>query len=234
MHIPLSVGLLGENGLDLPLQLEGEAAPSPGERVLSIREAEERFEFVNVGEPPLPSLARGFSAPVVVRYPYSEAQLTHLMAHDADPFNRWEAGQRLALQLLLARVAALRAGEQTRAPLPFLDALSRVLSHAGEDPALAAEALALPSEGYLGEQMEEVDPDAVQAARIGLRRDIATALREALLAAYQSYAVAGAYSPDARSAGRRALRNTCLAYSWSSRTRQCAVFAFGNLSRPTI
>ena len=212
LHIPLRLGLVGESGRDLPLQLEGEAQAPHTERVLSLRRAEESFEFVNVPERPIPSLARGFSAPVILRYAWSDAELAHLMAHDSDPFNRWEAGQRLALQLLLARVAALRAGEQPRTPGSFLDAISMVLARADEDPAFAAEALALPSEGYIGEQMQEVDPDAVQAARLGLRRDIARAFRDQLLAAYQRLALAGPYSPDARSAGGRAFRNACLAY----------------------
>ncbi len=212
LHIPLRIGLVGASGQDLPLQLEGERHPSGTERVLSIREASERFEFIDVSEPPVPSLARGFSAPVVVRYPYSERELTHLMAHDSDPFNRWEAGQRLALQLLLERVAALQDGKDLPAPSAFLEAVSHVLARADEDPALAAEALALPSESYIGEQVAEVDPEAIQVARIGLRRDIARALREPLLETYQRLASSEPYSPDARAAGRRALRNTCLGY----------------------
>ena len=212
LHLPLTLGLVGPDGGDLPLRLEGESAPQGSQRVLSIREAEERYEFVDVASAPVPSLARGFSAPVIVRYPYSEADLTHLMAHDADPFNRWEAGQRLALRLLLARVEAARAGARVPATDAFLEALSRVLSRAEEDPAFAAEALTLPSESYIAEQTEEIDPDAVQGARIGLRRDIALRLRSELLDAYHAYAVTGPYSPDARSAGRRSLRSICLGY----------------------
>ena len=215
LHIPLAVGLLGPDGRDLELKLVGDTAgersSSRTERVLSLRQAEERFDFVQVAAPPVPSLARNFSAPVIVRYPYTETELTRLMAHDSDPFNRWEAGQRLALQLLLARSS--RGREATPASIDaFLDAMARILERANEDPAFAAEALALPSESYVAEQMDEVDPDAIQAARISLRRDIARRLRSEMLAAYRSFTVPGPYSPDARSAGRRALRNACLGY----------------------
>ncbi len=212
LHIPLAVGLVGADGRDLPLRLEGEAAPSGPQRVLSLRRAAERFVFEDVAQPPVPSLARDFSAPVILEYPYTESELTHLLAHDSDPFNRWEAGQRLALRLLLGGVQALRSGREPARSDSFIEALSRVLARAGEDPAFAAEVLALPSEGYVGEQLAEVDPDAIQAERIRLRRNIAAALREPLLAAYRSLQVSGPYSPDARSAGRRSLRNLCLGY----------------------
>jgi aminopeptidase N len=212
LHIPFAVGLVGADGRDLLLRLEGEAAPSGSHRVLSLRRAAERFVFEDVALPPVPSLARDFSAPVILDYPYTESELTHLLAHDSDPFNRWEAGQRLALRLLLAGVEALRSGNEPARPDFFIEALSRELAHASEDSAFAAEVLALPSEAYVGEQMAEVDPDAIQAERIRLRRNIAAALREPLLAAYRSLQVSGPYSPDARSAGRRSLRNLCLGY----------------------
>ncbi|MFL6647348.1 MAG: aminopeptidase N, partial [Sulfurifustaceae bacterium] len=94
-HIPLALGLVGPDGRDIPLQLEAEARAEATTRVLSVTQSEQRFVFANVPARPVPSLARNFSAPVIVKYAYDEATLTHLMAHDADPFNRWEAGQRL-------------------------------------------------------------------------------------------------------------------------------------------
>jgi aminopeptidase N len=211
LHIPMAVALIGARG-DLPLQLQSEAGARGTERVLSLCSAEERFVFVNLAEKPVPSLLRGFSAPVVLRYDYSSAELTHLMAHDSDPFNRWEAGQRLALQILLDHVEQRRAGRTPAAPREFIAAFAEVLSRAEADPAFATEALGLPSEGYMAEQMSEVDPDAIHAARTGLRRDIASTLREPLMKAYRESTVPGPYSPDARSAGRRALRNLCLGY----------------------
>jgi aminopeptidase N len=113
----------------------------------------------------VPSIARGFSAPVKIRYPYSADELAHLMAFDSDSFNRWEAGQRLASDLLLGGVESIRAGGEQRVPESFVAAFARVLADAETDPAYAAEALSLPSEGFLAEQMKEVDPDAIHCAR---------------------------------------------------------------------
>jgi len=220
-HIPFALGLVGPDGSDLPLTLDGEqpadrpaSAPRAEEttRVLSLRQQQESFVFVNVDSPPVPSLLRDFSAPVVVKYDYSEAELTHLMAHDANAFNRWEAGQRLALELMLRGIAAHRAGGGLETPQAFVRAFARVLADAPRDPAFGAEALALPSEVYIAEQLDEVDPDAIHAVRNRLRRDLAQALKNELLATYHAQTVPGPYSPDAQAAGKRALRNLCLGY----------------------
>ena len=215
-HIPFALGLVGPDGADLPLTLEGEPASEAraGEitRVLSLTQAQQRFVFVDVNARPVPSLLRNFSAPVNLKYDYSEADLTHLMAHDANAFNRWEAGQRLALQLMLRGIQAQRAGQAPRTPQSFIDAFARVLADAPRDPAFGAEALALPSEIYVAEQLDEVDPDAIHAVRDGLRRDLAQALKRELLASYKAQSAAGPYSPDAQAAGKRALRNLCLGY----------------------
>ena len=171
------------------------------EEVLNVKLREETFRFPCAAKP-VPSLLRGFSAPVILNYPYTEDELVHLLAHDDDAFNRWEAAQRLATTLILAA-----GGRPTPA---FLDALRKVL--AGPDPAFIAETLALPTESFLAEQLEVVDPDALHAARNTLRREIASALKTELLDAYRAMAGTGAYSPDAASQGRRALRNLCLSY----------------------
>ena len=215
-HIPFALGLVAPDGRDLPLLLEGEAAGAHADgeitRVLSLRQQQESFVFVGVPVPPVPSLLRNFSAPVIVKYDYSEAELTHLMAHDANAFNRWEAGQRLALELILRGIEARRGGNSLATPQSFVRAFARVLADAPRDPAFGAEALALPAEIYIAEQMAEVDPDAIHAARNALRRDLAQALKSELLATYRAHAVPGPYSPDAQAAGKRALRNLCLGY----------------------
>jgi aminopeptidase N len=212
LHIPLRLGLVSPRGEDLPLQLEGEPGPQGTTRVLSLTDAEQTFTFVNVPDKPVPSLLRDFSAPIHLRYPYGSRELTHLMAHDSDPFTRWDAGQRLAADLILKGAATIREGEGFSAPEAFVGAAARLLADAGDDPAFAAEALALPSESYLAELMAVADPDAIHAARRALARQLAQALREEFDATYHAMEVAGEYSPDASSAGRRALRNTALAY----------------------
>ncbi|MGH8687896.1 MAG: aminopeptidase N, partial [Burkholderiales bacterium] len=171
------------------------------ERVLAVTDAEQSFDFA-VPEKPVASLLRGFSAPVILNYPYTEAELVHLMAHDDDPFNRWEAGQRLAADIILKK-----KGEPSGA---FLEAALRLLAEG--DHAFVAEALALPSESFLAEQLEVVDPDALHAARNTLRLQIAQKLQPELTKLYRALETGAPYSPDPDSAGRRALKNLCLGY----------------------
>jgi len=200
-HIPLAVGLIGPDGRDLLAE---------GTRVLPVKQPEERFSFENVAAKPVPSLLRDFSAPVIVRHDYTEAELTHLMAHDSDAFNRWEAGQQLALGIMLRAIAGAQGGPAPELPRAFADAAASVVADSSKDRAFAAEMLALPSEAYIAEQMRVVDPDAIHAVRGELKRRLAAALREQLLAVYRAHKGAGPYSPDAVSAGRRALKNTAL------------------------
>jgi len=213
-HVPLALGLVGPKGEELLAE---------GTHVLSVTEAAQRFTFEGIATKPVPSLLRSFSAPVILKYDYSEADLVHLMAHDADPFNRWEAGQRLAASVILDR-----AGEPSRA---FLDACARVLADADGDPAFAAEALALPSETFLAEQLAVVDPDALHAARNRLRRTLAEFLEDGLLATYRAHATAGPYSPDAASAGRRALRNLCLGILMELETAEIRALCYEQYAR---
>ena len=174
------------------------------EQVLALTEVEQRFAFDGLDAAPVPSLLRRFSAPVILNYPYTESDLVHLMSRDDDAFNRWEAGQRLA---------TLRILDHGGAPSPaHVEAFGRLLATAAEDPAFTAEAISMPTESTLAEQGGRVDPDALHAARNRLRRTLAEAHREALLAVYRASTVDGPYMPDAAAAGRRALRNTALGY----------------------
>ncbi|MEN6585127.1 MAG: aminopeptidase N [Sulfuricella sp.] len=212
-HIPVAVGLVGPDGQDLPLRLAGDDSGTPvSQLVLSLRGATQEFVFENLPVAPVPSLLRDYSAPVVLDYAYSDAELAHLMAHDSDPFNRWEAGQRLANRLIIAATAALSAGGTPTWPISFAQAAARVLADAETDPAFAAEALSLPGEATLAEQLEVVDPDALHAARNGLRRFLAEHLGAEFQACYERLAPSDGYSPDLVDVGRRALRNVCLAY----------------------
>ena len=174
----------------------------PHEAVLSLKKPEETFTFAGLKEKPVPSLLRGFSAPVILNYAYTEAELLHLMAHDDDAFNRWEAGQRLAASTIL---------EAKGVPTPaFIEAARNLLRD--PDPAFAAEALGLPAETFLAEQLEVVDPAALHEARNRLRRELAAKLEADLISGYERLKGKGPYSPDAASSGRRALRNLCLSY----------------------
>ena len=172
------------------------------EQLLDVRQSEERFTFPGLQARPVPSLLRRFSAPVVLNYPYGEADLLHLLAHDDDAFNRWEAAQRLGATTILEKKGAPSAA--------FIEAMGKTLRE--PDQIFAAEVLTLPSESFLAEQMEVVDPDALHDARNRLRRALAAALKDELLATYRKLESRGVYRPDPASIGRRSLRNTCLGF----------------------
>ena len=190
-----------KQSMNPPLHIPFAVKVGDQEKILSLRQREETFVFPAHSRP-VPSLLREFSAPVILNYPYSEAELLQLMARDDDPFNRWEAGQRLAATIIL---------EKGGKPSPaFLEAARSLLRD--PDPAFAAEALNLPAETFLAEHMALVDPDRLHESRNALRRALAQALKDELLSTYQSLESRTAYSPDARSIGKRALRNLCLGY----------------------
>jgi aminopeptidase N len=212
LHIPFAVGLIGPDGNDIPLRLAGEEEPGSATRMLPITTRAHDFVFTGIPEKPTPSLLRGFSAPVVVRFDYDESDLIHLMSHDSDSFNRWDAGQRLATNIVLRASREIQLKQEPVFPDGFFDAFSSILTSAATDPAFAAEALALPTETYLAEQMQEVDPDALHAARNALSYRLAEKLKGDLLLACQAFTTSGQYRPDAKSAGQRALRNLCLSY----------------------
>ena len=211
-HLPIAVGLIDANGNDVPLHPVNGGVVEGASCVLSLTEGEQQFEFDNVPEAPVPSILRHFSSPAILKYDYSDAELAHLMAHDSDPFNRWEAGQRLAMNVILSGIDGYGKGHTPEFPAALIDAVARILADANADPPFAAEALALPSEVYIAEQLDEVDADAILNVRTALRKHIAGELEADLRHAYQAFAVDGAYSPDPDSAGRRALRNSCLGY----------------------
>ncbi len=221
LHIPVALGLVLPDGSDAPLKLAGETAAGGSTRVLSLTEATQTFVFEAIPAAPVASLLRDFSAPVLLEFEQTDAELAHLMAHDSDAFNRWEAGQRLATRVLLAGIAAGGPGSDW-IPDTFVAACGRVLDDGlNGDPALAAEALNLPAEAVLaeavvlmggGEQGHTIDPEAIHTARVNLRRHLATHLRDKLESVWTALAPTAAYAPDGAQVGQRALRNACLAY----------------------
>ncbi len=206
---PLAVGLLDAAGAAIDATLDG--APTSGTTVLKVTEAEQSFRFENLASPPVPSVLRGFSAPVKLTTQPRD-RLLFLYAHDSDPFARWEAGQQLATQLLLELAAAHRRGEALELDGDFLDAFARTLADASLDKAFVAEALSLPGETYLADQMTVVDVDAIHAARSFARREIAARLGEELRQAYAAHHDDGPYVLSPEAVGRRALKNLCLGY----------------------
>ncbi|MES2960523.1 MAG: aminopeptidase N [Pseudomonadota bacterium] len=212
--IPMALGLLARDGRAFALQLEDEPVPdstaASTERVLVLDEPKTFFTFVNVDSEPVPSLLRGFSAPVILAEPLSDADLLVLLQHDSDPFNRWEAGQRLALNRLLT---AIRGGSdpwETALDTPFVEAMRAVLRHPDLDAAFKALVLELPDESALAEHLETVDPQRIHKVHRSILAQLAAALHDDWVWAYETHQVSGGYTPDPVSAGKRALANLAL------------------------
>ncbi|RZL65671.1 MAG: aminopeptidase N [Variovorax sp.] len=211
--IPVNIGLLDAQGRELPLQLNGESEATHGTRTLVLTRAGEQFTFTGLDAEPVPSILRGFSAPVILDFEYSDAQLLTLLANDPDPFNRWEAGQRLGLRAAVRAIDA-PAEATSAAPLDdaYIAAMRSVLRDTKLDAAFKELVLTLPSETYIAEQLQVVDPQRVHQVRETMRAQLATALFDDWQAAYEANQDTGAYNPDPLSSGRRALAGMALAH----------------------
>ncbi|HEJ1055984.1 TPA: aminopeptidase N [Pseudomonas putida] len=221
--IPVELGLLDAAGNDLPLQLAGEDAAQGTSRVLSVTEAEQTFTFQGIQAKPLPSLLRGFSAPVKLSFPYDRDQLMFLMQHDSDGFNRWEAGQQLSVQVLQELIGQHQRGEALKLDQRLITALGTVLGNESLDPAMVAEMLSLPGEAYLTEISQVADVDAIHAAREFARQQIAEHLFDALWVRYQAnreVSRSTAYVAEAKHFARRSLQNIALSYLMQSGKQQ--------------
>ncbi len=212
-HIPVAIGFLDSTGNDMPLHLAGDpASGSTTSMMLELTQAKHSFTFTQVREKPVVSLLRNFSAPVILDIDYTDAELAHLLAHDSDHFNRWEAGQRLMLRRLLALTSAIQKDEALTLDTMVIDALRATLTDESLDPAFRELALTLPSETMIAEQLDVVDPQAVYSARHFMRTALAQALKTDFLNAYECCLTNGTYQPDAISAGKRSLKNLALSY----------------------
>jgi aminopeptidase N len=210
--MPLAVGLLDDKGNSIPIVNPADDEADAATRVLILSEKKQQWIFLRIAERPTVSFLRNFSAPVKVSFEQSEDELGLMMAHDPDPFNRWDAGQRLGLQLLLNQIERYQRGEQVIVDLQLIDGMRNLLVDRDSDPAFLAMALNLPSENWIGQQMTVVDPVAIFAVRQQFRALIADALKSELLQCYENWCTTGPYRYNARDAGKRALRNGCLAY----------------------
>ncbi len=214
-HVPLHLGLLDAAGKEIPLRLQDEPAAISGDRVLAVTQPIQTFVFENVSEPPVPSLLRGFSAPVRLKYNYRPEDLLFLISHDSDGFNRWNAGQELALMLMRELQDDFRGGRELRLPQILCEAHRNILAEAvdagaGADRAMLAEFLRLPAESYLIEQAETADIEAIHAVREFLLDSLAESHRELLAKVFESIPATGDYRADAESIAARSLRNLTL------------------------
>ena len=229
MLIPVAVALFGKDRTELPLTLKGgpgrqgdgaaafqdREALRNGHRgtvILEIRKPEETFVFSDIPEEPVPSLLRHFSAPVKVKLDLSDEERLFLMAYDTDEFNRWDAGQQLAVKLILRLIRDLQAERPLKLDPAFINAFGKVLESKMQDKAFQSFALSLPSETYLADFLSRIDPVAIHDARTFVLQTLAAELKQTFLAVYYTNQDTGPYSPDQESVGRRSLKNICLAY----------------------
>ncbi|OGI19923.1 MAG: aminopeptidase N [Candidatus Melainabacteria bacterium RIFOXYA12_FULL_32_12] len=216
-HIPIRVGLLDSKGNDIPLQLdESQADLLTNGDILNLKNDETTFVFKNVPEKPIPSILRNWSAPVKLNYDYNRDDLTFLMAKDNDGFNRWEAGQKLGIDVLKELIEAHQNGKPRKVDDHLIKAFQGVLEDKELDPALAARTLMLPSTSYLSELYPDgkVDIDAIFAARKQAKKEIGKALEPMLLKRFNESCSTEnrAYEWNKEDAGQRAIKNTVLNY----------------------
>ncbi|HZT26054.1 MAG TPA: aminopeptidase N [Pseudolabrys sp.] len=209
MVIPLALGLVGKSGRDLPLVVSDGSGFTEGVFVLD--RAGASISFKDVLERPVLSINRGFSAPIRLDVDLAADDLAFLAAHDSDPFNRWQALQTISMRLLIGNVARIRAGHAPLSDDKLISALAAVLEDPALEPAFVALAMLPPSEADIAREIgRNIDPDAIFQARMTLRAEVGERLAPALSVIYERMTVGGGYSPDATSAGRRALRNVAL------------------------
>jgi aminopeptidase N len=204
--IPVRLGLVGASG-DLPLNSNGDT-----EMVYEVSQTDQQLIIENVGEAPVPSLLREFSAPIKLDYAYSKDQLLHLMANDSDGFNRWDAGQKLSFALLEKLTADSHQQRPLEMDSQLIAAYKSLLSDPNLDPAMVALMLQLPSEAQLHEEASVIYAEAIHSARLFVRQALASALSEQFVAVYERHNIEQEYAPDASQIGRRSLKNTALSY----------------------
>ena len=212
LHMPVAFGLIGPDGADLALRLVGEDQAGATTRVLEVTEVSQPFVFEDVPPGCVPSYLRGFSAPVELRCERTYTEHAFAMLHESDAFNRWEAGQRFATELLEDMIESIVRGEEPVLAPMFVKAWGGLLVDDASDRSLVSVMLALPSESYLAERCEVVDPGAVHAARRAAARQLAEAHSELLVGVYRKHHTGAPYSADRDSIGQRRLANTCLGY----------------------
>ncbi len=209
--IPFAIGLLDRLGQDMPLRLKGETH-SETTCILELTKPHQTFTFTDITEKPVISALRHFSAPVILEYEPSDKELVHLLSYDSDHFNRWEAGQRLAIRRLVTLTKAIQTGQPLTLDSDFIDAFKTVLSDATLDAALKELALTLPSEMMIAEQLDEIDPQSIHQARQFMRKTLAEHLEKQWHHTWITNQTPGNYRPTPSDAGKRALKNLALSY----------------------
>lgn len=211
-HIPFAISLLGESG-SMPLHLKGNSEHKPDTScVLEITESVQQFVFEKVAKKPIPSLLRGFSAPVKLDYPYTRDELAFLMSHDTDGFNRWDAAQQFGVQVLQELTDHVLQDQPLELDQQLVSTYRTLLRDETLDPAMVALMLELPGEIYLAEQALVAYTDAIHTARQFARKSLARALTQDLLNVYHNHVCDEVYKPTANEIAKRSLKNIALSY----------------------
>ena len=208
-HIPLKLGLLSRQGVSLPIHHAGHIAD---EITLNLTESERTFTFDQLAEAPIVSLLRGFSAPVILDMPRQLEELAILLRHDVDSFNRWEAGQQLACQIIFQLIDDRRQQRPLVLSPLLVDSFRSLLNDSGDDLSYLALLLTLPDEHYLAGQMTVVDVDAIHETRQFVKQQLALQLQDDWLRLYRCHHRDESDHFDAGAVGRRRMKNTCLSY----------------------
>ena len=216
--IPIALGLIDKDGVNIALDATPDLAAGGASveelrrGVFNLTQAARRIVFRNVASRPVPSILRGFSAPVRLEFDLDESDLFTLLAHDSDMFNRWQAAQTYANRLIIRSVSAIRSGGAPIVDDNFADALGKIINGHAQDNSFAALALTLPSDADIARDIGvDVDPDAIFRARKALRRSIGARLAPLIAAAYEELSRSqGPFEPDSNGAGARAMRNALL------------------------
>ncbi|MFZ2405151.1 MAG: aminopeptidase N [Methylobacter sp.] len=211
LHIPVTMGLLNKDGSIAACKLHG-SARAGDEAILQLTEPEQAFTFEGLAEQPVVSILRGFSAPVKLTMERSLDELAFLLSYDSDTFNRWEAGQQLAAQIITGLIADLQNGRDMRVNPIMVNAFKQVLEQPWDDLSYFSLLLSLPSETYLAEQMQVVDVEAIHAAREFVTLTLAEQLQAQFQALYRINHKDESGKFDAGAIGRRRIKNTCLSY----------------------
>ncbi len=211
--IPVRFGIVGPQGGDLKLDWQGNT-----ETVLELTQEQQTFTFDNIPAGSVPSLLRGFSAPVILKADYSDDNLRHLMVHDSDGFNQWEAGHQLVLKEMLVQVDNAKAGKPVVVDPAIIDALRGMISRPGMDKQLLALMLAIPGYNDLSQKSQPINPDAIQTVEKAFTTAIRTGLATELQALYQANDVKTSWTYDVASVARRALKNVALYYLTADET----------------
>ena len=209
LHIPVKLGLLAADGSAAPIVFNG---ASQAEITLNVTEAEQTFSFESLSKPPVVSLLRGFSAPVTLKMQRSLEELAFLLRHDSDTFNRWEAGQQLAVQAIFKLIEAIASDKPLHLEPVIVEAYRSVLTDPVGDLSYQALLLALPEESYLSGQMAIINVDAIHQAREFVKKTLAEALQAELTQLYIQHHRDESGCFDASAVGRRRMKNTCLSY----------------------